>query len=147
MKLPARERRHKVLLNTIARLTLARNKAIKTIVQAETTLPRLERQLRRYEFPTKRNKAAVKAIEPDPQPTPKPKRVRKPKVDPTTQLGVLGPMPGFDASGNNLEKAAAFDKRLDAAIRTEVRAANQRLKAKAGKPSEEQVKSEVAKQA
>jgi hypothetical protein len=63
-KLPLRERRYKALLNQITRLTLARNKAIKTIVKAENTLPGLERRARRLEFPTLRNKAAS----PEPQP-------------------------------------------------------------------------------
>lgn len=94
-KLSARERRHKAVLNKIARLTLARNKGIKAIVAAETQLPALERQARRNELP-------VQPRKPKEQPTSpaferhkgematmvalKPKRQRKPKVTETTDI-------------------------------------------------------------
>lgn len=55
-KLTARERRHKAVLNKIARLTMARNKGIKAIVAAETQLPALERQARRNELPVRPRK-------------------------------------------------------------------------------------------
>jgi hypothetical protein len=55
-KLPLRERRRIALLNRIARLTLARNKAIQTLVKAETALPKLDRQLRRAEQPPRERK-------------------------------------------------------------------------------------------
>jgi hypothetical protein len=106
--LSARERRHKAVLNKIARLTLARNKGIKAIVAAETQLPGLERQARRYDLPVKPRKPkpaehpriaanherianelvefAAKLPTPEAlavatgEPKPKPKRQRKPKV-------------------------------------------------------------------
>jgi hypothetical protein len=97
-KLPLRERRHKAVLDQIARLTLARNKAIKILVKAETVLPKLERQARRFELPVKPRKPKP-MVEPEPvAPT---KRKAKP-VDPTTQLGVLGPAPGFNAKGDRV---------------------------------------------
>lgn len=110
-KLSARERRHKAVLNKIARLTLARNKGIKAIVAAETQLPALERQARRNELPVKPRRpkpvdlvrqAAPMGMVNDGEvvvePTPrflhvkkpdKPKRQRKPKAEtPTPQAGL-----------------------------------------------------------
>jgi hypothetical protein len=90
LKLTARERRHKAVLNKIARLTRARNEGIRAIVAAETQLPKLERQARR-------NELSVKSRKPKEQPTSpaferhkgeaatmvaiKPKRQRKPKAN------------------------------------------------------------------
>lgn len=97
-KLSARERRHKAVLNKIARLTLARNKAIKAIVAAETQLPALERQARRNELPVKPRKPKEQPISPiferhkgetATMVALKPKRQRKPKAEtPTPQAGL-----------------------------------------------------------
>lgn len=65
-KLSARERRHKALVSKIERLTRRRNEGIKAIVTAEVQLPKLERQLRRFDLPVKPKK--------------KPKPVEHPKV-------------------------------------------------------------------
>lgn len=62
-KLSARERRHKAVLNKIARLTLARNQGIKAIVAAETQLPALERQARRNELPVKPRKPKPEPVQ------------------------------------------------------------------------------------
>jgi hypothetical protein len=106
--LSARERRRKAVLNKIARLTLARNKGIKAIVTAETQLPGLERQARRYDLPVKPRQPkpaehpkvvaretkvadelvefAAKVATPEAlavatgEPKPEPKRQRKPKA-------------------------------------------------------------------
>lgn len=48
-KLPARIRRHNLLVAKIAKLKAAREAAIKTIVRVETTLPKFERELARRE--------------------------------------------------------------------------------------------------
>jgi len=49
VKLSLRERRRKALINQIARMQAQREAACRTIARVETTLPKLERQLRRYE--------------------------------------------------------------------------------------------------
>lgn len=78
----------------------------------------LERQKRRI-----RSKAAAEGVELPAKPQPKAKAPPKePEVDPTTQLGVLGPAPGFDAKGNRVPddlEIPAFLKR-DAQVRQEL---------------------------
>jgi hypothetical protein len=117
--LTARELRHKALLAKIDRMKAARAAGIKALVRAETELPVLERKAARLAAPPKPRKP--KPVEPPPAP-PKPTRKarektgrkvgedrEKPKamarvaeVDPTTQLGFLGPAPGFNSRGERV---------------------------------------------
>src|SRR5206468_8175987 len=63
--LTTRQRRHKAVVDKIARLTRKRNEGIKAIVAAETQLPKLERQARRLERPVvpRKSKSTVPLAE------------------------------------------------------------------------------------
>jgi hypothetical protein len=92
MKMPKRQKRVKlskaqILENDTNKWLAKKTAAIDMLCKAMEHLKSLDRSHRRLQ------KAALKPVQK--------KITRKSKqVDPTTQLGVLGPAPGFDAAGN-----------------------------------------------
>jgi hypothetical protein len=82
-----------------------REAAIRVLVKSADRLPALARQIERLQrAKAKREEEAL--APPDPM-------LNDPLPDPTTQLGMLGPAPGFDTKGNRVDDGLDIPPELD----------------------------------